>query len=78
MKADHHTSTLCQAVKFNEISTCKVLIKYGLKGGTLDEMANSGERGLVESTSRRKMGHQVEGWGLPSHSQKLWPRIVRV
>ena len=33
------------------------------KGGTLDEMPNSGERELVESTSSRKTGHQVEGWG---------------
>ena len=33
------------------------------KGGALDEMPNSGERELVESTSRRKTGHQVEGWG---------------
>ena len=33
------------------------------KGGTLDELPNSGERELVESTSSRKTGHQVEGWG---------------
>ena len=33
------------------------------KGGTLDEMPNSGERELVESTSSRKTGHQVEEWG---------------
>ena len=33
------------------------------KGGTLDEMPYSGERELVESTSSRKTGHQVEGWG---------------
>jgi hypothetical protein len=32
------------------------------KGETLDEMPNSGERELVESTSSRKAGHQVEGW----------------
>ncbi|KRY62225.1 hypothetical protein T4D_7626, partial [Trichinella pseudospiralis] len=31
------------------------------RGGTLDEMPNSGERELVESTSSRKTGHQVEG-----------------
>jgi hypothetical protein len=30
------------------------------KGGTLDEMPNSGERELVESTSSRKTGHRVE------------------
>jgi hypothetical protein len=33
------------------------------KGGTLDEMLNTGERGLVESTSSIKTGHQVKGWG---------------
>ena len=34
----------------------------GLKGGgTLDEMSNSGEKELIESTSCRKTGHQVEG-----------------
>jgi len=27
------------------------------KGGTLDKMPNSGERGRVESTSSRKTGH---------------------
>ena len=31
------------------------------KGGTLDEMCYSEERGLVESTSSRKSGHHVEG-----------------
>jgi hypothetical protein len=29
-----------------------------LKGGTLDELPNRGERELVESTSSRKTGHQ--------------------
>jgi hypothetical protein len=33
------------------------------KGGTLDEMSYSGERELVESSSSRKTGCQVEGWG---------------
>jgi hypothetical protein len=33
------------------------------KGRTLDEMLNSEEGELVESTSSRKIGHQVEGWG---------------
>jgi hypothetical protein len=33
------------------------------KRGTLDEMANNGERELVEFTSSRKTEHQVEGWG---------------
>jgi hypothetical protein len=31
------------------------------KGGTLDKMPNSGERELVEPTSSRKTGHQLEG-----------------
>ena len=31
------------------------------KGGTLDEMPNSGEKELVESTSSRKTRDQVEG-----------------
>jgi hypothetical protein len=29
------------------------------KGGTLDEMPDSGERELIEPTSSRKTGHQV-------------------
>jgi hypothetical protein len=33
------------------------------KGGTLDEMPNSGERNLIESTSSRKTGYQGERWG---------------
>jgi hypothetical protein len=33
------------------------------KRGALDEMPNSGERELAESTSSRKIGDQVEGWG---------------
>jgi hypothetical protein len=33
------------------------------KGGTLDEMPNSGERELVESASSGRTGYQVEGWG---------------
>jgi hypothetical protein len=31
------------------------------KGGTLDEMTNSGERELAKSTSSRKTGHNMEG-----------------
>jgi hypothetical protein len=30
---------------------------------TLDEMPNSGDKEIVESTSSKKTGHQVEGWG---------------
>jgi len=43
-------------------------------GGTLDEMPYSGERKLVEFTSRRKTGHQMEGWGCHStveHSDRV-------
>ena len=32
------------------------------KGRTLDEVPNSGESELVESTSSRNTGHQVEEW----------------
>ena len=32
-------------------------------GGTLDEILNSGEKELVDSTSSRMTGHQVEEWG---------------
>ena len=32
------------------------------KGGTLNEMPNSGERELVEFISSRKTEHQVERW----------------
>ena len=35
--------------------------KRDSNGGTLDEMPNSGERKLVESTSSRKTRHQVKG-----------------
>ena len=34
-----------------------------LKGRTLDEMPNSEERELIEPTSSRETGHQVDGWG---------------
>ena len=46
------------------------------KGGTLDEMPNSGEREL-QSTSSRKAGHQAEGWGchpiVKSSDSELFP-----
>jgi hypothetical protein len=38
------------------------------KGGTLDELANSRKRELVESTSSRKTSGRMR---LPSHSQKF-------
>jgi hypothetical protein len=31
--------------------------------GTLHEKPYSGERELIEFTSSKKTGHQVEGWG---------------
>jgi hypothetical protein len=39
------------------------LLENEVQKGTLDEMPNSGERELVESTSSRNIGHRVEGWG---------------
>ena len=39
------------------------------KGGTLDEMPDSRERELVESTSSRKTGHQVRDGGVTPQSQ---------
>ena len=33
------------------------------KGGPLDEMPYSGEKGFVGSISSKNTGHQVEGWG---------------
>jgi hypothetical protein len=43
--------------------------------GTLDEISYSGERELVEPNSSRDRALRW-GMGLPSHSQKLWLRIV--
>ena len=45
----------------NVPETWEVRDSQDSKGGTLDEMPNSGERELVESISSRKMGYQVEG-----------------
>jgi hypothetical protein len=33
------------------------------EGGPNDEMPNSGERKIIESTTSRRTGHQVEEWG---------------
>ena len=41
------------------------------KGGTLDEIPHSGEKELVESTSSRKILHQVEGWSCHPQSKTL-------
>ena len=46
------------------------------KGGTLDEMPYSGERELVESTSRRKTGHQVEGRGCHPTVKTSDPELI--
>jgi hypothetical protein len=35
----------------------------GKEGGILGKIPNGGERELVESTSSRKAGLQVDGWG---------------
>ena len=39
--------------------SCEMRKSQDSKGGTLDEMLNSGERELVEPISSRKPGHQV-------------------
>ena len=48
------------------------------KGGTLDEMPNSGERELIESTSSRKTGHQVEASPTWDPAQGKAPRLDTV
>jgi hypothetical protein len=65
-------------ILLNVPETWEMRVSQDSKGGTLDEMPNSEERELVESTSIRKTEHLEEGWGGQSHSQKLWPRIVLV
>ena len=46
-------------------------------GGILDEMPDSRERELIESTSNRKIGHQVRD-GVAILQSQLWPMIVSV
>jgi hypothetical protein len=41
------------------------------KGGTLDKMLNNRRRELVESTSNKQTGYQVEGWGCHFIVKKL-------
>ena len=43
--------------------------------GTLDEMSYIVERELVDSTSSRKTGHQVEGWGYYSTVKNSDPEL---
>jgi hypothetical protein len=45
------------------LETWEVRDSQDSKGETLDKMPNSGERELVESTSSRKSGHKLLGWG---------------
>jgi hypothetical protein len=45
------------------------------KGGTVDEMPNSGEKEFIESTSSRKTEHQVEGWGCHPTVKKLTQNV---
>ena len=45
------------------------------KGEIIYEMPYIGKRELIESIFSRKTGHQVEGWGLPSNSQKSDPEL---
>jgi hypothetical protein len=47
----------------------------GLKGRAFDEIPYRGERELVESTSSRKTGHQVEGWGCHPTVRKSEPEL---
>jgi hypothetical protein len=50
----------------NTPETWEVKDSWDSKGGTLDEMLDSRERQLINSTSRRKTGHQVrEGVATP-------------
>jgi hypothetical protein len=46
------------------------------KGETFDEMPYTGERELLESTSSRKTGHQVEGWGCHPTVETLTQNFV--
>jgi hypothetical protein len=55
--------------------TWEVKDSHDSKGGTLGEMFNSGERELVEPTSCRKTGHQVEGWGCHSTIRSSDPEL---
>jgi hypothetical protein len=61
----------------NASETWEVRDSQDSNGETLDEMPDSRERELIESTSSRKTGHQVrDGVAIPqSH---LWSIIVPV
>ena len=51
-------------------STWEVKDSQDSKGGTLDEMPNSADRDLIESTSSRKRASN-RGMELPPHSQNI-------
>ena len=48
---------------YNVPETWDVRDSQDSKGGTVDETPNSGEKDISESTSSRKIDHQVERWG---------------
>jgi hypothetical protein len=48
---------------YNVPETWDVIDSQDSKGGTVDETPNSGEKDISESTSSRKIDHQVERWG---------------
>jgi hypothetical protein len=47
---------------WNEPESWELRDSHDSEGGTLDEMLYRWKRELVESTTSRKTGHQVEGW----------------
>jgi hypothetical protein len=50
----------------NSSDTWELTDSWYSKGGTLNEMPNHGEGGLIKPTSSRKTGHQVrEGVAIP-------------
>jgi hypothetical protein len=50
----------------NTLETWEVSDFQDSKGGTIDEMPDSGEREFIEPTSSRKTGHQVsDGVAIP-------------
>jgi hypothetical protein len=59
----------------NILDTGEVRESQDSKGGTLNEMPYSGERELVKPTTKRKTGHQVEGWGCHSTLKNSQPEL---
>jgi hypothetical protein len=56
----------------NTPETWEVRDSWDLKGGTLDEMSDSKERELIETTSSRKTGCQVREWVAIPQSLQGW------